>query len=92
MAFDYLERTKPHADGEARRVRVHTAELAHRAALLYRLGFTAEAATARLAARTAWEFDPPAAGKHGFHHRPAALSDGAIAKIVTDTFARRPGT
>jgi hypothetical protein len=91
MAFDYLERTKPRPDGEARRVHVHTTELAQRAALLYRLGFTVEAATARLAARTAWEFDPPSHGKHGVHHRPAALSDQAIAKIVADTFARRPG-
>ena len=41
---------------------------------------------ARLIARIAWEFDRPQGAP-----APAALSDQAIAKIVTDTFARRPG-
>jgi hypothetical protein len=88
MSFPWLDRTPPRADGAARRAEVAAAELAHRAALLYRLGFTASAATTRLVARVAWEYDP--ASKHGAHRRPAALSDQAIAKIVTDTFARRP--
>ena len=64
-------------------------ELADRAGTLYRLGFSQAAATARLTARIAWEFDPPS--KHGAHHRPDALSDAAIAKLVADTYARRPG-
>jgi hypothetical protein len=64
-------------------------EVTSRAGLLYRLGFTEAAAVKRLRARVAWEYDPPSA--HGSHHRPDDLSDIAIAKIVSDTFARRPG-
>jgi hypothetical protein len=75
------------ADGAERRARVALAELAHRAGLFFRLGFTQAEATARLVARTAWEYDP--AG--GAHRRPAALSDQAIAKLVAETYARRPG-
>ena len=60
----------------------------HRAALFFRLGFSQAAATQRLVARIAWEYDP--AAKTGFHRRPAALSDAAVAKIVSDTYARRP--
>ena len=86
MSFPWLDRTPPRAGGVARRAEVAAAELASRAALLYRLGFTPAAATSRLVARIAWEYDP--ASKT--HQRPAALSDSAIAKIVTDTYARRP--
>jgi hypothetical protein len=42
-----------------------------------------------LAASVAWEYAPES--QRGAHRRPAALSDQAIAKIVSDTFARRPG-
>ncbi len=55
-------------------------ELRDRAALFYRLGVPADAATARLIARVAWECP----------HRPAALDDAAIAALVRDTYARRP--
>jgi len=89
MSFPWLDRTPPRTDGAAQRARVAADELAHRAALFYRLGFTAEAATRRLIARTAWEFDPPSKAR-GAHRRPDALSDAAIAKIVSDTYARRP--
>jgi hypothetical protein len=88
MSFPWLDCTPPRTDGSARRARVAAEELAHRAALFYRLGFSQAAATKRLTARVAWEFDPPA--KTGFHKRPDALSDAAIAKIVSDTYARRP--
>jgi hypothetical protein len=88
MSFPWLDRTPPRADGPARRAAVAATELAQRAALLYRLGFTADAATRRLVARTAWEYD--VASKHSPHRRPEALSDQAIAKIVSDTYARRP--
>jgi len=84
MSFPWLDRTPPRTNGAARRAEVAVAELANRAALLYRLGFTATAATARLVARIAWEYEGP-------HQRPDSLSDQAIAKIVSDTFARRPG-
>ena len=89
MTFEWLDCTRPTPGGADRRARVAAAELAHRAALLYRLGFSEKKATARLTARIAWEFDPPS--KHGPHRRPEALSDTAIAKIVHDTYARRPG-
>ncbi len=89
MSFDWLERTKHRGNGTQLRAQVAAAELADRAATLFRLGFTKEQATARLTQRVAWEFDPPS--KHGPHKRPEALSDQAIAKIVADTYARRPG-
>lgn len=71
----------------ARRTEVARAELASRAALLYRLGFSVADATARLVARTTWEFDPA----RGAHRRPDALSDQAIGKLVAETYARKPG-
>ncbi|HEY4244154.1 MAG TPA: hypothetical protein VGM88_30285 [Kofleriaceae bacterium] len=81
MSFPWLDRTAPAPHGAERRAQVAAAELASRAGILYRLGFSESAAAKRLAAAVAWEYDP----------RPAALSDGAIAKIVADTYARRPG-
>jgi len=84
-SFEWLETSKPRTGGAARRAEVAATELAHRAALLFRLGFAEQDATARLCARVAWEYDPSCGGK-----RPDALSDGAIAKIVADTYARRP--
>lgn len=89
MDFPWLDRTPPSATGPARREQVAKEELAHRAGLLYRLGFSEAAATARLVARVAWEFDPPS--KDGAHRRPAGLSDAGIARIVAETYARRPG-
>ena len=55
-------------------------ELAERAAMLYRLGHSLDAAVARLAANVAWDFE--ATGE--------ALSDEDIRKLVADTYARRP--
>ena len=89
MSFEWLEPAKGRKDGSQQRAKVAAAELAHRAALLYRLGFSQAAATARLTASIAWEFEPPS--KSGPHKRPDALSDQAIAKIVADTYARKPG-
>ena len=89
MSFEWLERTPPRSNGSQLRAKVAAAELADRAGTLYRLGFTREAATRRLCARVAWEFDPPS--KSGAHRRPDLLSDAAVGKIVADTFARRPG-
>ena len=89
MSFEWLDRTPMRKHGTKLRATVATAELADRAGTLFRLGFSQAAATARLTARVAWEFDP--VSKHGPHKRPDALSDAAIAKIVADTYARRPG-
>jgi hypothetical protein len=88
-SFPWLRCTPPHPDGAARRASVASAELASRAGVLYRLGFSQDAATRRLAATVAWEYET--GSNHGAFHRPAALSDQAIAKIVSDTYARRPG-
>jgi hypothetical protein len=88
MPFPWLHRTPPRPDGVARRVSAASDELAQRAGVLYRLGLTQAAATRRLAAAVAWEYD--IASPRAFR-RPAALSDELIAKIVADTFARRPG-
>jgi hypothetical protein len=88
MSFPWLDRTPARTDGADRRAAVAAAELTDRAALLYRLGFTVQAATARLIHQIAWEFEAPS--KTSAHQRPASLSDEAVAKIVADTFARRP--
>lgn len=89
MSFEWLACTPPRKNGSKLRADVAAAELADRAGTLFRLGYSQKAATERLCARIAWEFDPPS--KAGFHRRPDGLSDQAIAKIVADTFARRPG-
>jgi hypothetical protein len=83
MSFPWLACTPPREGGADRRAKVAAAELASRAGVLYRLGFSQADATRRLTAAVAWEYDTGAA-------RPAAVSDQAIAKIVSDTFARRP--
>jgi hypothetical protein len=88
MSFPWLERTPPRADGDKNRAKVAAEEVAHRAGLLFRLGFSVEDATKRLIARIAWEFDQPSTGAH---QRPSTLSDTAIGKIVSETYARRPG-
>jgi predicted TPR repeat methyltransferase len=88
MSFPWLHATPPRPGGADRRASVAIAELASRAGVLYRLGFSQAAATSRLAATVAWEYDPES--QRGAHRRPAALSDPAIAKIVSDVYARRP--
>ena len=89
MPFPWLHSTPPRSDGVDRRANVASAEIASRAGVLYRLGFSQAAVTRRLAAAVAWEYET--GSPHAAHRRPAALSDQAIAKIVADTFARRPG-
>jgi hypothetical protein len=89
MSFEWMDRTPGKPNGTKLRADVAAAELANRAGTLYRLGFSEKEAVARLCARVAWEYDPPS--KTGHHRRPDNLSDKAIAKIVADTYARRPG-
>ena len=69
--------------GDERRLAMYRTELAERAALLQRLGHSAEQATARLRANVAWDFDVEA--------RPESLGDEAIAEIVRLAYARRSG-
>jgi hypothetical protein len=89
MPFPWLQCTPPRLDGAEQRAKVAGAELASRASVLYRLGFTQADATRRLAAAVAWEYD--AGSKPGAFCRPDELSDDAIGKIVADAYARRPG-
>jgi hypothetical protein len=91
MPFPWLDCTPPRRDGEDQRVKAASAELASRAGILYRLGFTQAETARRLATAVAWEYDSGHAGNHAAFRRPAALSEPAIARIVADTFARRPG-
>jgi len=75
-------------DGAKLRARAMIRELESRAATLYRLGWTAEAASRRLDALVAWEFDPQAKG--GPHQRPASLDAAAIVALVRSVFDRHP--
>jgi hypothetical protein len=91
MRFEWMDCTPAKQNGSKLRADVAANELANRAGTLYRLGFSEQEAVARLCARTAWEYDPCSNKGTGSHSRPDALSDAAIAKIVADTYARRPG-
>lgn len=88
MSFPWLVCTPPRPDGAERRAKVAAAELASRAGVLFRLGFSQAEATRRLTAAVAWEYDT--GSPRPAYLRPATLSDQAIAQIVADTFARRP--
>ncbi|MDX2089004.1 MAG: hypothetical protein SFX73_14200 [Kofleriaceae bacterium] len=87
MSFPWLSRTQPSAGGADRRDKVAADELASRAGLLFRLGYSEAEATQRLIAHVAWEYDQP----QSHYKRPDGLSDQAIATLVTETYKRRPG-
>ena len=91
MRFEWMDCTPAKRNGPKLRADVAATELANRAGTLYRLGYSEKEAVARLCARTAWEYDPCSTKGAGCHSRPDAISDAAIAKIVADTYARRPG-
>lgn len=82
MSFPWLDRkpVAPAAGADAR-LAAQLRELRERASLLYRLGYTAEAATSRLCATIAWELES--------QRRPDGLSDGEIGKVVNETYGRR---
>jgi hypothetical protein len=80
VSFPWLDPTPPTKRGPSDRLAAQLRELRDRAAILFRLGYTAEAATKRLSAQVAWEH----------HARPSGLSDAEIGKAVRDTYARRP--
>jgi hypothetical protein len=87
--FPWLEPTAAATTASAeRRLAMLRREVAHRAALFYRLGYSSYDAARRLAANLAWEFDPP--GRDGAHARPRELDDDEIGEIVAATYARRP--
>lgn len=87
MSFPWLSRTNSVAGGADRRDKVVADELASRAGLLYRLGYSEADATKRLIAHIAWEYDQP----QSQYKRPESLSDQAISKLVAETYKRRPG-
>jgi hypothetical protein len=87
VTFPWLDPTPP-AGGAGAHLAAQLREVRERAGLLFRLGYSAEAASRRIAARIAWEYDP--ASRTGSHRRPEGLSDAAIAEAVRATYARRP--
>jgi hypothetical protein len=74
--------------GAERRAKAIATDLRARAATLYRLGYSATAAAARLDARVAWEFEPEST--RGPHRRPASLDQAAIKALVKEVVDRRP--
>jgi hypothetical protein len=93
MDFPWLQRATPvskDSAGYERRCKVACEELASRAGLMFRLGFSQEDAVKRLCERITWEFEGPAKASSD-HRRPDALSEDAVKKIVAETYARRPG-
>ena len=83
----WMTTTPPRTSAVDARATAACAELVSRAGLLYRLGYSEADTTQRLCATIAWEFDQPGTGAH---QRPAALSEQAIAKLVTETYSRKP--
>jgi hypothetical protein len=71
------------ARASAARLAAYRREVAERAAIFYRLGYTQDQATARLQANADWDFETGVA-------RPDELDAEAIGQIVATTFARRP--
>jgi hypothetical protein len=67
----------------ATRLAMYRREVAERAAIFYRLGYTQDQATARLQANADWDFEVGAS-------RPDELDADAIGQIVATAFARRP--
>ena len=61
-------------------------EVATRAGIFYRLGFSAEQACARLRNNADWDFEV------GANVRPPGLDGDEIDQIVAATFARRPSS
>jgi hypothetical protein len=59
-------------------------EVAIRAALFYRLGFSADEACERILANVSWDFEV------GCDGRPSWLSDSEVKALVDSTYARRP--
>ena len=90
MTFPWLVPTASRSSaGSAARLAAQLRELRDRAALFYRLGYSADVATKRLCALVAWEHDPQSS-TGGPHRRPTGLSDAAVAEAVRETYARRP--
>jgi hypothetical protein len=66
-----------------RRAAMYRAELAERAALCARLGYSSKRTLARLKANAAWDFEV------GSEHRPSGITDRDIGEIVKAAYARR---
>ena len=81
MPFPWLTPTRPSSPAADTQLEAQLREVRDRAALFYRLGYSAEDATARITSAIAWEHE---------RRRPEGLSDAAIADAVRETFQRRP--
>ncbi len=89
MDFEWLEPT-PKRAGPDKAVEMRSGELAARAALLARLGYSREDATARLQARVGWEYERLGAAKvakkveaivkQAFEHQGAGQKAGPASK------------
>lgn len=80
-----IPKSPPHASSfPAKRVIMYRNEIAQRAGIFFRLGYTVEQASARLKQNASWDFDIGAGGV------PDGLSDQDITDIVVATYARRP--
>ena len=66
-----------------KRTAMYCREVADRAGMFYRLGYTAAEASKRLRYNADWDFGSGTA-------RPKELDDAVIDKIVAATYARRP--
>lgn len=81
MSFPWLTSNRSGSPaGADRRADQALRDLRDRAALFARLGYTAAAATTRLQARVAWDYEST--------QRPTGLTDSAIAQLVTETYQR----
>lgn len=79
-----MKPTPLRAPGDDRRIDMYRREVTERAALLHRLGYSAEQAAARICANAAWDFEV------GAGPRPEALGDAAVTEMVRHVYARRP--
>lgn len=59
-------------------------EIEARAAMFYRLGYSAAAAADRIRTNLKWDFEATP------KRRPKSLTDAVVDKLVLETFARRP--
>ena len=80
MIFDWMQTRSPTKRNQPKRDDMYRRELEDRAALLYRLGYSAKRCKARLAANVAWDFE--------MHGRPRHAAE--VDKIV-DAVYRRGG-
>ena len=83
VEFDWMTPKRPAIDPQ-KRLAMYKREVADRAGMFYRLGYSTEEACSRLLNNADWDFEI------GAGVRPEELDAEAIANIVAATYARRP--